>query len=109
MAMTVAEIAALKQSLQAGFSAIEVEVQGEKAASLGHHGRQVEKAMTALRAFDAEKGSAEERLKLVKAGAREVWSYFVQREMCGVRDHREAIRIYGIPNEVLVRLGAVER
>jgi hypothetical protein len=47
-------------------------------------------------------------LILVKGAARAVWKYFVQREACGMRDHREAIRLYGIPGEVLVRLGAIE-
>ena len=81
----------------------------EKAASLGHHGRQVEKAMAALASFDAAPGSAEQRMLLVKQAAREVWKFFVQREACGMRDQRDAIRHYGIPQEVLVRLGAVEK
>lgn len=90
-------------------ASIETEVLAEKAASLGHHGRLVEKTMAALKAFDAEPGVAEDRLVLVKAAARAVWSFFVQRELCGMRDHREIIRFYEIPPEVLVRLGAIER
>jgi hypothetical protein len=81
----------------------------EKASSLGHHGRQVEKAMAALHAFDAEPGEPEERVRLLKAAAREVWAFLVQRELCGLRDQKEVIRHYGIPGEVLVRLGAIER
>jgi hypothetical protein len=88
-------------------ASIEQEILSEKAASLGHHGHKVEHALAALRAFDAAPGRAEERALLLKAAAREVWKYFVQREMCGMRDQREAIRLYGIPNEVLVRLGAM--
>jgi hypothetical protein len=88
-------------------ASIEVEVMAEKAASLGHHGRQVEKAMAALRAFDAAPGRPEERRTLLRAAAREVWKYFIQREACGMRNHRDAIRLYGIPDEVLVRLGAM--
>lgn len=79
----------------------------EKAASLGHHGRRVEQAMAALRAFDAQPGRPEERAALLKAAAGEVWKYFIQREACGMRNHREAIRLYGIPDEVLARLGAM--
>ena len=66
--------------------------------------------MEALRAFDAEaKGTAEARLELVRDAAKKVWAFFVQRELCGLRDQKEMIRFYGIPGEVLVRLGAVEK
>lgn len=106
MPMTAEEIIALKMALKAGFSTIETEIAGEKATSLGQEGRAVERAMAALNAFD---GPAEERLVLVKQAAKAVWGYFVTRESCGLRDHREVIKFYGIPGEVLVRLGAVER
>lgn len=105
MPLTALDIAELRQRLQSGFGPIEAEVMGEKASSLGHHGRQVEAAMAALRAFD---GPPEERVVVLKAAARAVWKYFVQREACGMRNHKDAIQLYGIPGEVLVRLGAVE-
>ena len=93
-----------------GLNILENEILAEKASSLGHHGRLVEKAMEALRAFDAEaRGTAEERLDLVRDAAKKVWAFFVQRELCGLRDQKEIIRFYGIPGEVLVRLGAVEK
>jgi len=92
------------------FNPLEVEILGEKASSLGHRGRQVEQAMAALRSFDARPdGKPDARHELVRAAAGEVWAYFVQRELCGMRDHREVIAFYGIPPEVLVRLGAVEK
>jgi hypothetical protein len=109
MSLTLHDIAELRQRLTSGFGPIENEVVAEKAASLGHHGRQVEKAMAALRAFDAEPGAPEQRVALLKAAAREVWKFFVQREVCGLLDQKDAIRHYGIPGEVLVRLGAIER
>ena len=49
-----------------------------------------------------------ERLKLVKKAARVVWAFFVQRELCGLRDQKQIIKDYGIPGEVLGRLGAIE-
>ena len=88
------------------FNPLDAEIVAEKASSLGHHGRQVEKALTALRAHE---GSADERLELLRMAAREVWAFFVQRELCGLRDQREVIRFYSIPQEVLVRLGAIEK
>ena len=51
----------------------------------------------------------EARVALLKHAAKAVWGYFVQREMCGMRDHRWVINDYGITNEVMVRLGAIER
>lgn len=88
-----------------GVNVLESEILADKAASLGHHGRLVEQAMAELRAFQ---GEPEERLKLVKKAAREVWAFLVQRELCGLRDQKEVIQSYNIPPEVLVRLGAVE-
>lgn len=91
-----------------GFAAIESEMLAEKASSLGRTGRQVEKLMADLHAFDAEGGPSEDRLPLIRQAARAVWACFVQRELCGLRDHREVIRFYRIPQEVLVRLGAID-
>ena len=66
MSLSAADLFELRQRLTGGFNPIESEVMAEKAASLGHHGRQVEKAMAALAAFDAAPGSAEQRMLLVK-------------------------------------------
>ena len=89
-------LAALRNSGNA-FDLLKTELAGESASSLGHHGRQVEAAMNAIRAFDAAgQGNADERTALLKRAAKAVWSYFVQREMCGMRDHRWVIKDYGI-------------
>lgn len=92
--------ATLQDSLQL---ALDYEVAGEKASSLGHAGRVVAERMAALRAFRGEKA---ERIPLLKDAAEAVWAYFIQRELCGLRRHDDAIREYGIPREILVRLGA---
>lgn len=99
---------ALAARSDAAFNVLETDLMAEKASSLGHHGRLVESALAALGAFDRS-GDPEVRLKLVKKAAREVWAYFVQRELCGLRDQKLIIRDLNIPGEVLVRLGAVER
>jgi hypothetical protein len=83
--------------------AIDQEILAEKAASLGNAGRKVEKCMERLR---AHRGDSEARAALVKSTADAVYAYFVQRELCGFRRHDDIIRDYGIPREVLVRLGA---
>jgi hypothetical protein len=92
-----------------GINILENELLAEKASSLGRHGRLVETSIAALKAFDVSTGTAEERLELVRTAARHVWAFFVQRELCGLRDQKEMIRFYGIPSEVLVRLGAIEK
>lgn len=90
----------------AAFNVLQYDMLQEQAASLGHHGRLVEAAMAALDGFE---GDADERLKLIKKTAHVVWAYFVQREACGLRDHRQVIKDYAIPGEVLARLGAMEK
>ncbi len=101
---------ALARRSDAAFNVLEADMLAEKASSLGHHARLVETAMAALRAFDGEPGGdPDHRLKLVKAAARQVWAFFVQRELCGLRDQKQIIKDYAIPGEVLARLGAIER
>jgi hypothetical protein len=101
-------IAALRRS-DGAFNVLEADLLAEKASALGHQGRLVEEAMTALRAFDAAPGDPDERARLVRKAARAVWAFLVQRELCGLRDQKQIIRDYGIPGEVLARLGAVEK
>lgn len=108
MPISLADIAALRQALNSGFGPVESEILAEKASALGHHGRLAERAVAALHAFDAAPEPGVDRLSLVKAAAREVWKYFIQRELCGLRDQREVIREYRIPSEVLMRLGAMD-
>jgi hypothetical protein len=87
---------------------VENEIAAEKASALGHHGRLAERAVAALHAFDASPQPGVDRTTLVRTASREVWKYFIQRELCGLRDQRDVIREYRIPQEVLVRLGAMD-
>lgn len=89
----------------ASFNVLQYDMLQERASSLAHHARLVEQAMAALLAAKGDPN----RLVLVRKAAREVWAYFVQREACGMRDHREVIKDLAIPGEVLVRLGAIEK
>lgn len=83
--------------------AFDYEAAGEAAFSLGLAGKRVEAAMARLRATAPENDAREARLK---AAATAVHHYFIQREVMGMRRHDGVIREYGIPGEVLVRLGA---
>ncbi|HEX8666898.1 MAG TPA: DUF6665 family protein [Allosphingosinicella sp.] len=84
-------------------SPLEVEVLGEMAAALAASGRRVEAALAGLAATPREDA---DRPHLLKAAAAAVYAYFIQRELCGLRDHRPVIDHYEIPAEVLARLGA---
>lgn len=88
-------------SVEAFDAGLQAELLAERAASLGRAGRRVEKTLAALR-----EASDEDRPAALKDAADAVWSLFVQREICGQRDQKPVVEIYGIPKEVLVRLGA---
>jgi hypothetical protein len=100
---------ALLRNPDAVLTVLQDEMVAEQASSLGHHGRKMEASLAALRAFDATTGDAEARLQLLRRAAHDVWAFFVQREICGLRDQKQIIKDYAIPGEVLVRLGAIEK
>ncbi|TKT77348.1 DUF6665 family protein [Aquamicrobium sp. LC103] len=87
----------------AAFDALSHEIVAETASSLGRAGRRVEESLAELRACPAD---ASERVERLKRAAEAVHAYFIQREICGLRRHQDVIREYGIPRQVLVRLGA---
>jgi hypothetical protein len=89
---------------ETGDSILDAELAGEKAHALGRMGRAAEAALARLN--DPEAVEAEGREALLKAAAQAVWAWFIQRESCGLRDHKAIIRDFGIPRAVLVRLGA---
>jgi hypothetical protein len=86
---------------EGALTAIQAEIEGEKAASMGIAGSRVEAALVAL-----AKADDEARPAALKAAADAVWGLFIQRELVGQTDHKPLIAHYGIPKEVLARLGA---
>ena len=85
-----------------GEAVLHYELMEEQAHSLGRAGRKVEAALAALR----DHPGGEDRPVVVKAAADAVWGFLVQREVMGLRDRAQVIAQYGIPREVLARLGA---
>jgi hypothetical protein len=81
----------------------------EQASSLGAAGRRVEASLFRLQDFDSGKRSGVARDTLLSEAAYAVWSFFVQRELMGLRHQAEVIRQYGIPKDVLVRVGQSPR
>ena len=86
-----------------GEAVLRHELMEEQAQSLGRAGRNVETALAALSAHPGGEG----RPALAKAAADAVWGFLVQREVMGLRDRAQVITQYGIPREVLVRIGAL--
>lgn len=82
------------------------ELMAEKADALGRSGLKVEKALAALAACPGDDGQRELRLD---EAAEAVWRFFIQREICGLRNQADAVRRYGVPKEVMARLGVVRR
>jgi hypothetical protein len=89
---------------ETGANILDAEIMSEKAASLGRAGARVEAALTKL--DDPDTVQELGRDALLKDAADAVWSFFIQREACGLRDHRPIIADMKISRAVLVRLGA---
>ena len=73
---------------ESGADILQHELAAERAASLGRVGFKMEIALNRLKAFDAGQQQDQSRDELVKAAAKAVWMFFVQRESCGLKDQR---------------------
>lgn len=86
-----------------GESVLNYEIMAEKAASLGRAGKIIETALARLQQFS---GPPADRLALVHSAADAVHAFLIQRELCGMMNHDDAIAHYEVPREVLAKLGA---
>jgi len=103
--------------LETGWSVLDYEIAQQKARTLGNLGSQVEHALTRLRALDAglcgsDTGAhglqrEDRRAALLDEAAERVWAFMIQRELCGLRYWDAVVKDYGIPREVLNRVGQV--
>ncbi len=89
--------------LETGASVLDGEILAEKAAALGRAGKQAEETLLRLKSYS---GPTDDRAVVLQAAIDAVYAYFIQRELCGFPNHDEPIAHYGIPGEVLVRLGS---
>ncbi len=88
------------------FAGLEYELQVERALALGRVAARMEKALDDLRQFDrAGAGDPAERAELCAIAAERVWFYVVQRESLGWYRHEDALRFYGVPAELILRMG----
>jgi hypothetical protein len=88
--------------LETGEQILGYELLEEQAVTLGRLGRKMEAALAALAQHESKDGRAE----LVRSAAEAVWYFLIQRELMGLRDRAAVVAHYGIPREVLNRIGA---
>lgn len=93
---------------QTGLGVLEYELMAERADALGRHGQKVETALARLAEGVAGGCPPEERETLLDDAAGKVWAFMIQREICGLRSQKDLVRRYGIPPEVMARLGIVK-
>ena len=92
--------------LRSGYVTLEYEFAEERASALGRLGRRLEAALTALAACPRTGNSDREiRDGLVEQAGYALWLFVVQREACGLNKIDHVIQVYGVPNEVLARMG----
>lgn len=93
-----------------GWTVLDYELREQEAQILGGLSSQVEQALVLLWAFDAKAyGSDEEdhrRTLLDEAADR---AFMIQRELGELRNWEAVVKDYGIPREVLNRVGRVRR
>jgi hypothetical protein len=98
------------------------EIAQEKAVALGRLGRALEAALAALADFDRTRAAGRHcaaaastvpsdpvRRRLVHEAGYALWCFIVQREACGLHDHRLIGRHYGVPAEVHNNTGVLRR
>jgi hypothetical protein len=97
---------------ETGWNILDYELAEQKAQTLGALGSEVERALAKLRAFDASAPGPEreaERSVLLDHAADRAWTFMIQRELCGLRHWDAVVQGYGIPREVLNRMGRTTR
>jgi hypothetical protein len=96
--------------LHSGYATLEYEIAEERALALGRLGRRLEAALTALAACPRTAHSDRKiRDGLVEQAGYALWLFVVQREACGLRKIDHVVQVYGVPKEVLARMGPLAR
>ena len=88
---------------------LKYEVAEEKAGALGRCARLLEHALERFRSQDqaeARERADAKRERLLWDLVERVEAFVVQREACGLRDSRHALKFYGVPREAIARVGA---
>jgi plasmid stabilization system protein ParE len=92
--------------LRSGYAALEYEIAEERASALARLGQRLEAALAALAACPRTANSDRKiRDGLVEQAGYALWLFVVQREACGLNKIDHVIQVYGVPNEVVARMG----
>ena len=92
--------------LRSGYATLTHEMAEERASALARLGRRLEAALTALAACPkTPDGDRKVRDRLVAQAGYALWLFVVQRESCGLNKMDHVIKMYGVPKEVLFRMG----
>lgn len=82
-------------------------IRKESATALGLAGKNLQKALDALAAYDANREiqTQQKRTDVLKAASDALHGYMVQKELNGIADNATLKRAYKIPAEVWRQLG----
>ncbi|HEU4625513.1 MAG TPA: DUF6665 family protein [Steroidobacteraceae bacterium] len=89
-------------------ASVQAEIARERAESLARSGQRLQRALAALRSFDAGAHVAKSRVQLVSEASEACLALLVQREMLGLgaKDAEAMRRDFDIPPEVWNAMGA---
>jgi hypothetical protein len=87
-------------------AALEQEILGEKAATLARLTQKLDVALTRLRDIPEQAGpeAGEYRERLAAAGEA-LWHVSIQRELCGLRQHKTFYDFMNVPKAVRLHMG----
>lgn len=83
------------------------EARQEAAEALGRLGRQLEEALETLRRHDAARVPNRDREDVLQDAADRAQALIIQREAMGLYASGDVRSFYGIPGEVMARIGIV--
>ncbi|KZM49667.1 DUF6665 family protein [Labrenzia sp. OB1] len=87
-------------------AALEQEILNEKASTLSRLTVKLEQALSDLKTAESTAElSQEERDRLVAAAGEALWHVVIQRELCGLRQHKAFNDFLAVPSEVRLRMG----
>ena len=96
--------------LRSGYATLQYEMAEERASALARLGQRLEDALTALAACPRTANTDRTtRNRLVEQAGYALWLFVVQREACGLNKIDHVIKLYGVPNEVLARMGPLPK
>ncbi|KGF67935.1 hypothetical protein LL06_19365 [Hoeflea sp. BAL378] len=100
----------LRLTLRQGNDTIDAfayEARQEAASALGRIGKQLEEALAAIRRHDETPNPNRSREDLLQDAADRVQALIIQREAFGLYASRDVQAFYGVPREVMLRIGIV--